>query len=143
MSPTIAITVFEISTGQNVGAAKMTTAPAANDRQGDDHRATLAVRRVDGAPGRRLRDQAQQTAGGRHPADLGLAPMLLGDEEDVEVRPERAAHIREQEVQRIERPGAERMSWPRSEVGDKGDPGAHQHSAKHAPNVEAMHLHAE
>ena len=28
-----------------------------------------------------------------HKSDFGLAPMLLGDQEDIEIRPHRAAHV--------------------------------------------------
>ena len=81
--------------------------PGGQHREGYHDGAALAVRGVDGTTGGCLRDQAQQAADGRHPAYLGLAPVLLGDEKDIEVGTERAAHIRKQEVQRIERPRPE------------------------------------
>jgi len=58
---------------------------------------------VDRRSDRRLDQQAEQTADGRHQADLGLAPVLPGDLEDVQVGPERPTHIGEQEIDGVER----------------------------------------
>jgi hypothetical protein len=55
------------------------------------------------ATDRRLHREAEQTADGRHQADFRLAPMLLGDQEDVQVRAERPADIGEQEICGVER----------------------------------------
>ena len=38
-----------------------------------------------------------------HHPDLGLTPVLLGHQEDVEVGAQGAANVRKQEVQRVER----------------------------------------
>jgi hypothetical protein len=56
----------------------------------------FADRRLDGEP--------EQATDGRHHADLGLGPMLLGDQEHVEIRPQRAAHVGQQEVDGVETP---------------------------------------
>ena len=50
--------------------------------------------------------EPEQAADRRHQADLGLAPMLLGDEEDIEVGADRAPHVGREEIHRVERRGA-------------------------------------
>jgi hypothetical protein len=39
----------------------------------------------------------------RHQSDLRQAPMLPGDQEHIEIRPEGAAHVSEQEVDGVQR----------------------------------------
>ena len=68
-----------------------------------DDRAALGAGLVDRGADRRLHREPEQPADGGHQSDLGLAPMLLGDQEDVQIRAERAAHIGEQEIDRVER----------------------------------------
>ena len=75
--------------------------------QGRDDECALSMGRVDRCSDRGVHGQTDPAAHHRNQSDTGLAPMLLGDEEDVEVRPQRAAHIGKQEVQRIERVGIE------------------------------------
>ena len=98
-------------------------------RPGEDDRrlrcaSTASARTIDAALGaglvdrradRRLDGEPEQAADRRHQADFGLAPMLLGDQEHVEIRPERAAHVGEQEIDGVER---ERVKAPalRSDV---------------------------
>ena len=74
-----------------------------------DDRAALGAGLVDRGADRRLDREPEQAADRRHQADLGLAPMLLGDQEHVEIRPERAADVGEQEVDGVER---ERVETP-------------------------------
>ena len=45
----------------------------------------------------------EQAADGRGVPDRGLAPVSLGDQEDVQVRPERPADIGEQKIGRVAR----------------------------------------
>ncbi len=95
--------VLATSTGQKVGNAKITTAPTASTASAITTR--LRLRRVASiaAPIGVCTAEAQQAADGRDPADGGLAPVLLRHQEHVEVRPERAAHVGQQEVQRVKR----------------------------------------
>ena len=72
-------------------------------RKRQDDRAALGAGLVDRRADRRLDRKAEQAADGGHQADLGLAPMLLGDQEDVQIGAERAAHIGEQEIDGVER----------------------------------------
>ncbi len=71
------------------------------ERQHDD--AAFGPGRVDRGAGRRLRGEAGEAADRRHEADRGLAPTLVDDQENVEIRPERTAHVGEEEVDRVER----------------------------------------
>jgi hypothetical protein len=65
--------------------------------------AALGARPVDRGADRRLDYEPEQTADCSHHSNLGLAPMLLGNQEHIEIRPHRAADIGEQEVDGIER----------------------------------------
>jgi hypothetical protein len=76
-----------------------------DERQNDE--ASLGVGFVDGRADRRLEREAEQAADCRHQADLRLAPMLLGDHEDVEVRPERPVDVGEQKIEGVEGDGTE------------------------------------
>jgi hypothetical protein len=68
-----------------------------------DDCAPLGVGLVDRRADWCLDRKAEKTANGCYQADLGLAPMLLGNQENVQVRPKRATHIGEQEVDGVER----------------------------------------
>jgi hypothetical protein len=82
----------------------------AQKRQCQGDRGTLAAGLVDRRADRRLDCEPQQPADRRHHADFGLAPLLLSDQEYVEVRSEPAADIGEQEIDGIERERAERLT---------------------------------
>jgi hypothetical protein len=71
-----------------------------HDKRQDDQ-ASLGAGLVDRGADRRLDREAKQTADGRHQADFRLAPVLLGDQEDVQVRPERPPDIGKQEIDGI------------------------------------------
>jgi len=75
-----------------------------------DYRAALGARRVDRRADRRLEYEPEQTTDCSHHSDLGLAPMLLGDQEHIEIRPHRAADIGEQKVDRVKRKRIETLS---------------------------------
>ena len=62
-------------------------------RQDDD--STLRVGFVDRRADRGLDREPEQAAERRHQANFGLAPMLLGDQEHIEIRPDRAPHVSE------------------------------------------------
>ena len=76
---------------------------------------------VDRGADRRLDGESEQAADRRHQADLGLAPMLLGDQEHVEIGSEGAADVGEQEIDGVER---ERAETPAS----RGRRHSHSHS---------------
>ena len=67
----------------------------------------LARSLVDHGADRRLGGEPQQAAEGRYQSDIGLAPVQLGDEEDIEIRAKCTAHVGEQEVDGVEREGVE------------------------------------
>ena len=71
--------------------------------QRDDDHTALPLRGVDRGADRRLHGETEPSAQRRDEAHLGLAPMLLRDEEDVQIGPERPAHIGEQEIDGVER----------------------------------------
>ncbi len=73
------------------------------DRQRCDDEPALPPRRVDQSADRGLNGEPQQAARGRDQPDRLLAPMLLGDQKDVQIGAERAAHVGKQEIQRVER----------------------------------------
>jgi hypothetical protein len=77
--------------------------PEGQQSKCQDDRASLGVGLVDRCADRRLDREAEQTADGRHQTDLGLAPVLLSDQEHVQVGPERAPDIGEQEIDGVER----------------------------------------
>jgi len=77
----MAIRLLAIATGQKVGQAKM---DAQHCERGDD-RTTLGAGLVDRGADRRLDREPEQAADRRHQSDLGLAPMLLSDQEHIEV----------------------------------------------------------
>ncbi len=83
--------------------AKITMAPRASTASARTIAPSLGVGFVDRRADRRLDGEAEQTADGRHQADLGLAPVQLSDEEHVQIGPERAADIGEQEIDGVER----------------------------------------
>ncbi len=68
-----------------------------------DKQSALGPGLIDQAADRRLHRQTQQPANRSHQPDCFLAPMLLGDQKDVQIRPKRAAHIGEQKIERVER----------------------------------------
>ena len=71
-----------------------------NECQNDQ--AALGPAGIDRGTDRRLHCQTNQPASHSDQADTRLAPVSLGDQEHVQVWPERAPHIRKQEVQCIE-----------------------------------------
>jgi len=62
-------------------------------RQRQDDDAALGTGLVDRGPNRCLDRDAKQAAEGRYKSDFGLTPMLPGDQEDIEIRPDRAAYV--------------------------------------------------
>jgi hypothetical protein len=66
---------------------------------------------VDRGANRRLDRDANQTANRGHKSDFGLTPMLLGDQEDIEIRPHRAAHVGHEEIDRVERERGETLAF--------------------------------
>src|SRR6202521_5480528 len=101
-SPTIAIRLLAIKTGQKLGHAKMMTAPTPSTASARTIAPRLA-RLVDRGADRRLDCEPEQATDRSHHSDLGLAPMLLGNEEDVEIRAQGTADVGEQEVDGVER----------------------------------------
>ena len=95
-SPTTAIRLLAIATGQKRRHGEDDDGADRQHRKRQHDRASLGAGLVDRGADRRLHRKAEQAAEGRHQPDLGLAPMLLGDQEHVEVRPERAAHVGQQ-----------------------------------------------
>jgi hypothetical protein len=77
-------------------------------RQAD--RSALGARLVDRGADRRLDGKPEQTTDRGDQSDFGLAPMLLGDQEHVEIRPQRAADIGEQEVAGVKRERVETLT---------------------------------
>ena len=63
--------------------------------QRDDDRTAFPVRAVDRGADRRLHGETEPSAQRRDEAHLGLAPMLLRDEEDVQIGTERPADVRQ------------------------------------------------
>ena len=88
----------------------MTTAVAANTAQRQDDDAALGTGLVDRGANRCLHGDAEQTADRGHKSDFGLTPMLLGDQKDIEKRPDRAAHVGCQEIDRVERERVETLA---------------------------------
>ena len=68
-----------------------------------DNHAPLGACLVDRRTDRRLHRDSEQTADSCHQTGRGLAPVLLGDQKDIQIRPRRPADIGEQEVDGIER----------------------------------------
>jgi len=64
---------------------------------------------------RRLRGEAEQAPHHGYKTGYRLAPMLLHNEKNIEIRPERAAHISQKEIDGIER---ERMKASRFSYSD-------------------------
>src|ERR1700730_1402808 len=62
-----------------------------------------------------------QAAQSRYQSDLGLTPVPLGNQENIEVRPECTANVCEQEVNRVERKGVERLSFDVTPAVDLGN----------------------
>ena len=108
-SPTMAIRLLAITTGQKVGHTKMTAARCASTASARTTTPRLArvssIARAD----RGLDGEPEQAAERGHQADFGLAPMLLGDQEHIEIRPERAADVGQQEVDGVERERVETL----------------------------------
>jgi hypothetical protein len=77
-------------------------AAAGHHGQRRDDCPALRVRLVDGRADRRLYGKPQQAADRRYQTNFGLAPMLLGHQEHVEIRPEGATDVSEQEVDGVE-----------------------------------------
>jgi len=67
-----------------------------------DHEAPLGAGRIDRGADRCLHDKPEQTASGRNKANLGLAPVLLRHEKNVEIGTQRAAYVSEEEIQRVQ-----------------------------------------
>jgi hypothetical protein len=109
-SPTIAIRLLANKTGQKLGHAKMMMAATLSTARAKTIAPRLARVRVDRGADRRLEYEPEQTTDCSHHSDLGLAPMLLGDQEHIEIRPHRAADIGEQKVDRVEQKRIEILS---------------------------------
>ena len=99
-----------IATGQKVGKREDDDGPDGQHGERQDDRASLGAGLVDRGADRRLDGEPEQAADGRHQSDFGLAPMLLGDQEDIEIRPERTAHVGEQEIDGVERERVETLA---------------------------------
>ena len=108
-SPTMAIRLLARVTGQKVGHAKMMTAPTASTANAATITPRLPRVASIAAPIGVCTPIAEQAADRGHQSDLGLAPVLLGDQEHVEIWPQRAAHVGKQEVEGVER---ERIEAP-------------------------------
>ncbi len=76
--------------------------PGRQHRQRNNDQRPLGPRRIDKRPGGRLRHQRQQPAHRRHRPHAGLAPMHAGDQEHVQIRPQRPPHVRQQKIHRIQ-----------------------------------------
>jgi hypothetical protein len=76
-------------------------------RKCQDDRAALSAGFVDRRADGGLDSETEQATDRGHHSDFGLAPMLLGNQEHVEIRPQRAAHVGQQEVDGVERERAE------------------------------------
>jgi hypothetical protein len=77
--------------------------PCRKHTQGRHDQGAFGAGRVDRRADRSLHRKPQQAADGCHQPYSGLAPVLLRYQENVEVGAERASHIGEQEVDRVER----------------------------------------
>lgn len=77
-------------------------ADAQHGRAPDDDRA-FPMAFVDESADRRLKREADDARDGRDNADLGLVPVLFGEQENAHIRPKSASHIRQEKVEPIER----------------------------------------
>ena len=68
-----------------------------------DDEAALGMRRVDQRSDRRVQQDADHAADRQHGADGRLVPMRLRQQKDADMRSKPAAHVRQQEIQPIER----------------------------------------
>ena len=75
------------------------------EREDDD--AALGAGLVDRPADRRLDEKPEQAAHCRHQANFRLAPMLLRNEEDVEIGADGAANVGGEEIQCVEGEGVE------------------------------------
>jgi hypothetical protein len=101
-SPTIAKRLFAISTPETRREINGRRS-CGQDDQCDHDQPALGACCVNGGSDRSLRRKAKPTAYSRHEAHCGLAPVLIGHQEDIEKRTERAADVGKQEVYGIER----------------------------------------
>lgn len=69
---------------------------------------------IDRSADRRLCGEPEQAANHGHETGFGLGPVPLRDEEDVEIRPKRAPHIGEEEIDGVERERAKASRLSRS-----------------------------
>jgi hypothetical protein len=83
------------------GQCKNDHSPDGERGERQENCAALGAGLVDRGADRRLRGDSEQAADHGHQAGFGLAPVLLGDEEHIEIRPKGAAHIGEEEVDGI------------------------------------------
>ena len=92
-----------IATGQKLGKAKITMAPSASTASARTIAPLLAWVSSIAAPIGVCTDRPSRPPTVVTKPDLGLAPVLLGDQEHVQVGPERPPHIGEQEIDGVER----------------------------------------
>jgi hypothetical protein len=69
-------------------------------RQNDD--AALGTGFIDRRADRGLDGEPEQAADRGYHSDIGLTPMLLGNQEDVEIRADRAAHVGREKIDGVE-----------------------------------------
>ena len=99
--------------------------PGRQHRQRGDDQRPLGAGGVDQSADRDLHGEAEQPTPGRHQPDGRLAPILLGDEKDVEIGAERAAHIGQEEIQGVERGTSEWCSRRGHRLGRPAIDAAH------------------
>jgi hypothetical protein len=92
-----------INTGQKLANAKIIAAPTPSTASARTIASALGARLVDRGADRGLRGEREQPADRGHQSDLGQAPMLPSDQKHIEIRPEGAAHVGEQEVDGVKR----------------------------------------
>ena len=78
-------------------------AAARQDECPGDDQGPLCSRAVDKGADRWMRHDADEAAGREHGADRGLAPLRSCEQEDVHIGAEPATHIREEEIEPVER----------------------------------------
>jgi hypothetical protein len=71
----------------------------------EDEHSSLGAGFVDCSADRGLNGNPAEAADHGYEPNMGLAPLLLGDEEDIEIRPDRAADVGREEIQCIEGKG--------------------------------------
>ena len=92
-----------IVTGQKVGMAKIVVDPTASTASASAITLLLARVLSIAAPIGVCAASPSSPPQRRDQTDLSLAPVLLGHQEDIEKRPQCAAYVGQQEVNRVER----------------------------------------